>query len=428
MRIDRLAVKNFRRFASAEWHFSPGFNVLIGDNGAGKTAVLDALAIALDPLIYKAAGTTARAIRADDVRRDRNEPQFPVSVEAAGEYLLENAVWRRTLAEKPNAKTSNRDVRDVKRRAEDLFATMRRNEPAVAPVVSYFTTARLWRQKREKLEETVSPGSKLRGYDHCLDAEANDSFLFRWVKTMQLAAMQSALRTGHLDDPSLAIRYAISTCMESGLRFLTFDIRENEVVVGNDNGDHLPFRMLSDGQRNIAAMVLDIGYRCVTLNPHLGSSALVETPGVVLIDEIDLHLHPRWQRRIVDNLRIAFPKIQFFATTHSPLIVQSLRPGELIDMDGREPGEYFRQSVEEILADEMGLPEVRRSREYEEMKRTAAAYFDLLNGGHDMDDKRVRELESKLDEMTLPYHDNPAYPAYRSFLEQRLLVASGNCN
>jgi hypothetical protein len=96
-------------------------------------------------------------------------------------------------------------------------------------------------------------------------------------------------------------------------------------------------------------------------------------------------------------------------------------------MDGGEPRDYFRQSVEEILTDEMKLPEVRRNQKYEEMKHTAEEYFALLEDGHDVNDARVLELQRLLDEMTLPYHDNPAYPAYRSFLERHLLVASQDC-
>jgi predicted ATP-binding protein involved in virulence len=354
MRIARLFLQNYRSFAAKSLEFVPGFNVLIGDNGTGKTAILDAIAVALDPIIYKAVGFPARTIRSDDVRRDRSELQFPVVIEATGVYRGAALTWKRTLSDKPNAKTTNRETKEIRAKAESLFKAMRANEPVVAPVISYFTTGRLWRQKREKLEKTVSPGSKLRGYDHCLDAEANDSFLFRWLKTAQLAAMQSVFETGSHYDPKVeAIRIAISECMEGGRRFLTFDIEQNEIIMASKGSDdRLPFRMLSDGQRNIAAMVLDIGYRCVTLNPHLAGRALEETPGIVLIDEIDLHLHPKWQRRVVDDLRHIFPKIQFIVTTHSPLIIQSLQAGELIDLGpevDEEPEKYVGRAPEDIL-------------------------------------------------------------------------------
>src|SRR5580704_3859906 len=90
-----------------------------------------------------------------------------------------------------------------------------------------------------------------------------------------------------------------------------------------------------------------------------------------LIDEVDLHLHPSWQRRVIDDLRRAFPEIQFFATTHSPVIVQSLRAGELIDLDG-DPGEYEQRSVEDILEATMKVPDVQRSKRWHDMREAAA--------------------------------------------------------
>ena len=91
-----------------------------------------------------------------------------------------------------------------------------------------------------------------------------------------------------------------------------------------------PFDTLSDGQRGLIAMVADIARRACLLNPHLDEKVLEETPGIVLIDELDLHLHPKWQRSIVKNLKQTFPKIQFIATTHSPQIIGECRPEEII--------------------------------------------------------------------------------------------------
>ena len=88
--------------------------------------------------------------------------------------------------------------------------------------------------------------------------------------------------------------------------------------------------MLSDGYRNVIKIILDIAARMCILNPYLKEKALQETPGIVLIDEIDLSLHPTWQKRIIGILKQLFPKIQFICATHSPFIIQSLEEGELI--------------------------------------------------------------------------------------------------
>ena len=87
----------------------------------------------------------------------------------------------------------------------------------------------------------------------------------------------------------------------------------------------LPWMMLSDGMRSVIALAMDIAWRAVVLNPQLGAKAPEQATGIVLIDELDLALHPVWQRRIVGDLSRAFPSIQFIATTHSPQIIGSAK-------------------------------------------------------------------------------------------------------
>ena len=418
MRIDRLRVQNFRCFDDREWTFAPGFNVLIGDNGAGKSALLDALAISLDPVVYKAKGMPARVIRPDDTRLSRMEPQFPVIIKAGGGYEEQQIEWERTLSGNPNAKTTIAGTKVIRHLAQTLFAHKRSSEPLIAPVISYYTSGRLWRQKREKLEHTASPGSKLRGYDFALDAKANNDFLFRWFKTTQLAAMQSVFEKGSHYDPLLqAIRFAIAECMEGDRKYMSFDIAQNAVVVADEGGhDRLPFRMLSDGQRNIAALVLDLGYRCATLNPHLGESALAQTPGVVLIDEIDLHLHPKWQRRIAGDLRAMFPRVQFIASTHSPIILQNLSPATdcVIDLSKTSPhriGDFADQPVEDVLI-EQGYEEPHLSARRQAMIEAAEEYYLVLKRARKAEPAELDRLKRRMDELALPYADNAAYIAF----------------
>ena len=101
------------------------------------------------------------------------------------------------------------------------------------------------------------------------------------------------------------------------------------MMVDFEDMGNTPFDTLSDGQRGLIAMVADIARRACLLNPHLEDKVLEETPGIVLIDELDLHLHPKWQRSIVKNLKKTFPKIQFIATTHSPQIIGECKTDEI---------------------------------------------------------------------------------------------------
>lgn len=95
------------------------------------------------------------------------------------------------------------------------------------------------------------------------------------------------------------------------------------------------------------SLVADIFFRMAKLNPLLKQTLLLETPGVVLIDELDLHLHPKWQRQVVGDLKKIFPKVQFVATTHSPFIIQSLDEGELMTLDSTNLEDYVGASIED---------------------------------------------------------------------------------
>jgi predicted ATP-binding protein involved in virulence len=117
---------------------------------------------------------------------------------------------------------------------------------------------------------------------------------------------------------SFIVRAAIRDC-QPGVDEVIFD-SELGLLFHNDS-NWIKFRHLSEGQRNMAALVGDIAWKAAQLNPHLGEQALRETPGMVFIDEPDMHLHPEWQRMIVRKLQEIFPQIQFICATHSPQIV-----------------------------------------------------------------------------------------------------------
>jgi predicted ATP-binding protein involved in virulence len=178
------------------------------------------------------------------------------------------------------------------------------------------------------------------------------------------------------------------------------------------DGRLLPLRMLSDGVRNVLAMVADIAYRAAMLNPHLGRDAAKKTSGIVLIDEIDLHLHPSWQRHIVEDLHRTFPEIQFIATTHSPFIVQSLRKGKLLNLDPQESSEYYDQSIEDITENVMGVELPQKSERFLKMKAAAKEYYAVLEESQDASPELKEKLKIKLKELEMPYSDNPAYHAY----------------
>jgi hypothetical protein len=136
-----------------------------------------------------------------------------------------------------------------------------------------------------------------------------------------------------------------------------------QLVMQHAQHGFMPVDMLSDGLRNTIAMVADLAFRAYKLNPHLGARAALETPGVALIDEVDMFLHPSWQQSILPSLCAAFPQVQFIVSTHSPQVlttvasesVRILRDGKVYaapaGTEGAEPGR--------LLTTALGLQSVR---------------------------------------------------------------------
>jgi predicted ATP-binding protein involved in virulence len=166
---------------------------------------------------------------------------------------------------------------------------------------------------------------------------------------------------------------------------------------------------MSDGLQSMINIVSEIAHRCIELNGFLGSNAVKMTPGVIMIDEIDLYLHPHWQKHVLQDLTKAFPMIQFIVSTHSPFIVQSLQEGQLIsfDDDVLTTGEPFRESLEDITSERMGLQQDIRSKRFNEMVDTAMRLFEAADNGN----KNKEELKNQLIEIESEYSWDPAYLA-----------------
>jgi predicted ATP-binding protein involved in virulence len=105
---------------------------------------------------------------------------------------------------------------------------------------------------------------------------------------------------------------------------LDWDFEGKSLMIQHPEHGRLPLSALSDGVRNTIALIVDIARRCATLNPHLGDAAALQTPGVLLIDEVDMHLHPRWQQLIIGLLQKAFPALQMILSTHSPHVLSTV--------------------------------------------------------------------------------------------------------
>jgi predicted ATP-binding protein involved in virulence len=421
MKIRQLELENFRCFEHKVFEFSDQFNVFIGDNATGKTAILDALAIGAGSFFLGIDKIDSVHIQKDEVRRILRkegetltlEPVLPVVVSCHGSFEdVEEISWKREI-KTDGGVTTREGAKAILQYARELQQKVRvqeqDREKIILPVISYYSTGRLWSQHRDrKTNNTKIPGpdSRFLGYNHCLTKSNEFNRIKQWFRKWELSSLQQGKTLGTLS----GVKEAIKNCMEDW-QDVKYDILQKELVATAQDGRTLPFRMLSDGVKNMIGMVADIAYRCVTLNPQFEGEAAKLTPGIVLIDEIDLHLHPKWQRRVVEDLKRTFPKIQFFATTHSPFIIQSLRDNELINLDNRD-GEYVNKSIEDIAENVQGVELPQQSERWKNMMQAAQEYYQVLEQTENVPEEEIERLKNRLDELSMPYSDDPAYQAF----------------
>jgi predicted ATP-binding protein involved in virulence len=426
MKIRQLEVKNFRGFEHETFHFSDQFNLLIGDNGTGKTAVLEALAIAVGTFSSRFVppsksfddkariqDTDIRQVNSKNGQNLSRKYQHPVEVSCQAVINGQDLSWTKSPNNSSPLSLPN----------ETLIAFIQIQEKVQAgnqitlPLIVYYGTGRLWGKKRHNEIELPSPIPRTFVYIDCLDPSSN--LILDWFRVVDIPVLQRQETSVLLN----AVNEAISICDIEGWQSFTYNPSEDDLIATAKDGRTLPFRMLSDGVKNMLGMVADIAFRAAYLNPHLGLEAARKSPGIVLIDEIDLHLHPKWQRRVVEDLKRTFPEIQFFATTHSPFMIQSLREGELIDLnspDNTPMAEYESKSIEEVAEYVMGVEEVQRSERYKKMKEVAKEYYTLLEEAQKVDPNRLENLKAELDRLIEPYSDKVDYYA---FLEMKRAAA-----
>ena len=201
-------------------------------------------------------------------------------------------------------------------------------------------------------------------YD-CLNERIRIADLGDWFHREAIAAVN---RDGQFRPGFEVVRRAVLRCVPGADR-MWFDGDRSEIVLSIE-GQAQPFSNLSAGQRMMLALVADIAINAVTQNNHLVPEhvpatangalpdVLAQTPGVVLIDELDVHLHPRWQRRVATDLKSTFPRIQFVCTSHSPQVIGEVAPEEIRMLDelalGRAPDQSYGLDSNSILEDLMG--------------------------------------------------------------------------
>lgn len=353
MKLNKIFIKNFRCFEEATVSLDQHMTLLVGKNGAGKTAVLDAAAVAVSTFLSGMDGGISRNIQTEDARYHFYElegvidaqHQFPVIITGEGECDgMPDRKWSRSL-NSINGKTTIKEARQL----TDIAGKMQKrimegNDETILPVLSYYGTGRLYAQKRQKKDlKSLQKFNRQTGYLDCMAAESNEKMMLNWFEKMTLKELQNQQKTGSMKKVLQleAVKHAACRCFKSisgyeGVEMI-FDLDTHRIMIEYTGhaGEKCKFALdeMSDGYKNTLSMISDIAYRMAVLNPQLGMEVLKKTPGIVLIDEVDLHLHPQWQQTIVKDLRNIFPKVQFIITSHAPAVIHSIKKEHIRILD-----------------------------------------------------------------------------------------------
>ena len=379
MYLEKLKLHNFRCYEKLEIDFNRQLTVLVGKNGSGKTTVLEAIAIALGTWFVGFNIVNAKGInkRTDPLRKayqigatDDVQTQFPVEIEAWGkieESKDQILHWKRELYT-PTGTMTTKDAKEIVEYAAEYQKAISEGRTDIyLPMVAYYGTGRLWDYHRQKRTDVFKVSSRTNGYIDCLDGTENVKLMMDWFQIMTINKYQRQEENLESNPELDTVYLAMEKCLTNLSGYSDVKIRYNmgtqELDVYYSEQDkqrmRIPLNQLSDGYKGMISLVADIAYRMATLNPQLGTEVLSKGDGVVLIDEVDLHLHPAWQQKVIDNLMNIFPKVQFIVSTHAPAIISSVKTDKLRILSNKEvcmtANQVYGKDVNSVMKEIMGV-------------------------------------------------------------------------
>lgn len=413
MKLNKITIKNFRCFENLTIGFEEDVNVIVGINGAGKTALLDAIRLALEMVAFPSYPPYANGneharigfeystfLTIDDVYIDPNskdsfsgrKKQVLLSVEGIEGQKPFGSSRAFHVDEMGNLNASMSPIQT------GLASTWSRaiDPETVLPLFVYYLA-------RRKFLETPTLGDifnvKLErptAFLNALEAGTDYQAMCQWFYIRENAEYRERIARKEMDFeyPDLkAVRGVLYQVVEDVERIyfdqaappkLMVDVRKNGVV------EHQSLNQLSDGYRNQLAMIMDFARRLAVANPYMENP--LEAPGILLIDEIELHLHPKWQQTVIPSLRKAFPNTQLIVTTHSPQVlttvenrcIRLLKDNKVYTTDEFTMGAESKRVLEHILGTDSRPPD-------SEIGKALEKIFDLID--KDELDEAERELQ-----------------------------------
>ncbi len=398
MKLERVEIENYRAIEKLDLPLNPGLTVLHGDNAHGKTSVLSAIATGLGSIPMLLPDVSSVGFRKTDARGLR---QLRVGLRA-----VDGIAWDRRVHGGLRKRSLHLDLKD----AMDAIVNADREEtgPLDLPIVAFYDTDRAVFDQPQRRRGFKTEFPRYAALQGALSARTDFRDFFRWFyarENEELREQKERLDFSHRLTDLKAVRRAIES-MVPGASNPRIELRPLRFVVSvrPDDGkpEQLSIDQLSGGYRIMLALAADLARRMVQGNPHLDDP--LQSEAVVLIDEIELHLHPSWQQRVLADLARTFPNTQFIVSTHSPQVLTTVKPEHVVELR-REGGGVVAEPASaptygaeagDVLATVIGVDERPGGNEF---AKKLARYTDLVADGKGESPSAVN-LRQDLDELS----------------------------
>jgi predicted ATP-binding protein involved in virulence len=404
-KLKKMKLTNFRLFEKLEIEFNEDINVIIANNGAGKTSVLDAIALGFGTMLTHLPNVNGIGFSKDkrDLKiNDRNKKEPYLRIELTS---TQNIKWDR-IDKRDKSKTTAKQVpngyglKELEIFMDTIIDAENEGNNYIMPLIMYYGTCRNCFDAPLRKVNFQKEFNRFEALSGSLKGTSNFSRLFQWFNAMENLERKEIQNRRDFDYqlPELKnVREAI-TSMLKGFQNPRIKNRPLRFMIDRVETDgsttELQIEQLSAGYKAVLAIIMDISARMSEANPHLGN----KSEAIILIDELDLHLHPKWQQTILSDLRQTFPNAQFIITTHSPQILTTVKKEQVFILEDnqiKKPFDtaYAKRSIV-ALEDLMGTDSMPPLEEVDLLDK----YLEKIHQG-DIDSEEVLKFRKQLNEL-----------------------------
>lgn len=359
MRIRELKIRNFRGIRNLHILPDQQINVIIGENGAGKSTLLDTIAYLLSWFTTRMVNLkgNGNTIKPDDISLTEKDAEISLRLDPGNNSP--ELKWSLYGSRNKLEKAGKTDLSEMMGYVRSLLSLKENNDILSVPIVAYYRVNRSVTEIPLRVKK-MEYGNIFEVYKTAFEIKTGFRAFFSWYRNREdLENQRMRFENAGEDTQLSAVRRALTSFFPD---YTDLHVRRNPMSMVLRKGDNLfSLNQLSDGEQCYLALISDLARKLVIANPH--SQNPLNGNGIVLLDEIELHLHPSWQKEVIDKLKDVFPNIQFFITTHSPLVVSNIGANQLILMREGErvhsSALSFGKEVNDILIDFFNLSSPR---------------------------------------------------------------------